>query len=122
MIFYEAPHKLQKTLSDLAAAFGPGRRVALCRELTKLHEQVLRTTLGEAARLYEAEPPRGEFVLVVEGAAEVPEELPTAEAALERVKFYRSEGRSLKEAAKLAAADTGYSKNELYELTLRAKD
>ena len=122
MIFYEAPHKLQKTLSDLAAAFGPGRRVALCRELTKLHEQVLRTTLGEAARLYEAEPPRGEFVLVVEGAAEVPEELPTAEAALERVKFYRSEGRSLKEAAKLAAADTGYSKNELYELALRAKD
>ena len=99
MIFYEAPHKLQKTLSDLAAAFGPGRRVALCRE-----------------------PPRGEFVLVVEGAAEVPEELPTAEAALERVKFYRSEGRSLKEAAKLAAADTGYSKNELYELALRAKD
>ena len=122
MIFYEAPHKLQKTLSDLAAAFGPGRRVALCRELTKLHEQVLRTTLGEAARLYEAEPPRGEFVLVVEGAAEVPEELPTAETALERVKFYRSEGRSLKEAAKLAAADTGYSKNELYELALRAKD
>ena len=67
MIFYEAPHKLQKTLSDLAAAFGPGRRVALCRELTKLHEQVLRTTLGEAARLYEAEPPRGEFVLAAHG-------------------------------------------------------
>ena len=122
MIFYEAPHKLQKTLADLAAAFGGGRRVALCRELTKLHEEVLRTTLGEAARLYAEEPPRGEYVLVVEGAPERAEALPTQEAALERVKYYRSEGRSLKEAAKLAAADTGYSKNELYELALRSRD
>ena len=121
MIFYEAPHKLQKTLSDLAAAFGPERRVSLCRELTKLHEEVLRTTLGEAVKLYEAEPPRGEFVLIVEGAPERAEERPTSEAALERVKYYRSEGRSLKEAAKLAAADTGYSKNELYELALSRK-
>ena len=85
-------------------------------------EEVVRTTLGEAAKLYEAEPPRGEFVLVIEGAPEQTEERPTAEAALERVKYYRSEGRSLKEAAKLAAADTGYSKNELYELALRSKD
>ncbi len=121
MIFYEAPHKLQKTLADLAEAFGPQRRVSLCRELTKLHEEVLRTSLGEAAKLYETEPPRGEFVLVVEGAPEQAEERPAAEAALERVKYYRSEGRSLKEAAKLAAADTGYSKNELYELALRSK-
>lgn len=121
MIFYEAPHKLQKTLSDLAAAFGPERRVSLCRELTKLHEEVLRTTLGEAVRVYEVEPPRGEFVLIVEGAPERAEERPTSEAALERVKYYRSEGRSLKEAAKLAAADTGYSKNELYELALSRK-
>ena len=121
MIFYEAPHKLQKTLSDLASAFGPERRVSLCRELTKLHEEVLRTTLGEAVRLYEAEPPRGEFVLIVEGAPERAEERPTSAAALERVKYYRSEGRSLKEAAKLAAADTGYSKNELYELALSRK-
>ena len=121
MIFYEAPHKLQKTLSDLASAFGPERRVSLCRELTKLHEEVLRTTLGEAVRLYEAEPPRGEFVLIVEGAPERAEERPTSEAALERVKYYRSKGRSLKEAAKLAAADTGYSKNELYELALSRK-
>ena len=121
MIFYEAPHKLQKTLSDLASAFGAERRVSLCRELTKLHEEVLRTTLGEAVRLYEAEPPRGEFVLIVEGAPERAEERPTSEAALERVKYYRSEGRSLKEAAKLAAADTGYLKNELYELALSQK-
>ena len=122
MIFYEAPHKLQKTLADLAAAFGGERRISLCRELTKLHEEVVRTTLAEAVTLYADEPPRGEFVLVVEGAPEQTEELPTAEAALERVKFYRSEGRSLKEAAKLAAADTGYSKNELYELALKSKD
>ena len=69
MIFYEAPHKLCATLDDLAEAFGPGRRISLCRELTKLHEEVRRTTLGEAAEWYGANPPRGEFVLVVEGAA-----------------------------------------------------
>ena len=96
--------------------------MSLCRELTKLHEEVVRTTLAEAVTLYADEPPRGEFVLVVEGAPEQTEELPTADAALERGKFYRSEGRSLKEAAKLAAADTGYSKNELYELALKSKD
>lgn len=122
MIFYEAPHKLQKTLEDMARAFGPERRVSLCRELTKLHEEVLRTTLGEAEVLYGAEPPRGEFVLIVEGAPERSEERMPVEKALERVKYYRSEGRSMKEAAKLAAADTGYSKNELYELTLRERD
>ena len=122
MLFYEAPHKLTATLRDLRDTFGPERRISLCRELTKLHEEVVRTTLAEAVTLYADEPPRGEFVLVVEGAPEQTEELPTAEAALERVKFYRSEGRSLKEAAKLAAADTGYSKNELYELALRSKD
>lgn len=122
MLFYEAPHKLTATLRDLRDTFGPERRISLCRELTKLHEEVVRTTLAEAVTLYADEPPRGEFVLVVEGAPEQTEELPTAEAALERVKFYRSEGRSLKEAAKLAAADTGYSKNELYELALKSKD
>ena len=62
------PHKLTATLEDLAEVFGPDRRVAVCRELTKLHEEVRRTTLGEAAQWYAANPPRGEFVLVVEGA------------------------------------------------------
>ena len=121
LIFYESPHRIVATLEAVAEVF-PQREVAVCRELTKLHEEVVRTTLAEAVTLYADEPPRGEFVLVVEGAPEQTEELPTAEAALERVKFYRSEGRSLKEAAKLAAADTGYSKNELYELALRSKD
>ena len=62
MVFYEAPHKLLATLEDMAAVFGPDRRISLCRELTKLHEEVLRTTLGEAAALYRQTPPKGEFV------------------------------------------------------------
>lgn len=70
MIFYEAPHKLLATLRDLADAFGEDRKISLCRELTKLHEEVRRMTLGEAAAYYEETPPRGEFVLVVAGAEE----------------------------------------------------
>ena len=73
MIFYEAPHKLAATLADLAEAFGRERPVSLCRELTKLHEEIRRTTLGEAADYYAQNPPKGEFVLVVRGA-EPPEE------------------------------------------------
>ena len=72
MIFYEAPHKLRKTLSDFAKLFGPDRRIALCRELTKVHEEVWRTTLGEAAAHYRETEPRGEFVLVVAGAEDAP--------------------------------------------------
>ena len=92
MIFYEAPHKLCATLDDLAEAFGPGRRISLCRELTKLHEEVRRTTLGEAAEWYGANPPRGEFVLVVEGAAGTAEEAPTLAGGLARVE---AQGKSL---------------------------
>ncbi len=73
MIFYEAPHKLMNTLADLAEVFGPDRRVSFCRELTKLHEEVYRTTLGEAIAHYTETPPKGEFVLVVAGAPEVEE-------------------------------------------------
>ena len=82
MIFYEAPHKLLATLRDLTAAFGEDRRISLCRELTKLHEEVRRMTLGEASAYYEENPPRGEFVLVVAGAEEKPEAGCTFEAAL----------------------------------------
>ena len=67
MIFYEAPHKLCATLADMAEAFGDERRIALCRELTKLNEETVRITLGEAVRHYGANEPRGEYVLVVEG-------------------------------------------------------
>ena len=122
MVFYEAPHKLVKTLEDLRDAFGSGRRLALCREMTKLHEEVIRTTLGEAAALYSEEnPPRGEFVLVIDGAPEPEGEEYTPERALELVQEYRAAGRSLKEACRLAAEQTGYKKNELYEMAVNAK-
>ena len=120
MIFYEAPHKLVNTLEDLAGAFGAERRISLCRELTKLHEEVVRTTLGAAAARYRETPPKGEFVLVLRGAPERSEPVVTAEQALEIVARYRSEGRALKEACKLAAADTGFGKNELYQMALNA--
>ncbi|MEG1633664.1 MAG: 16S rRNA (cytidine(1402)-2'-O)-methyltransferase [Oscillospiraceae bacterium] len=120
MIFYEAPHKLLKTLADLLAALGD-RDIAVCRELTKLYEQTLRMKLSEALAYFTENQPRGEFVLVVSGAPEQTEPETTEEDALLRVEKYRDEGRSLKEAARLAAADTGFSKNELYDLALKSR-
>ena len=119
MIFYEAPHKLLKTLEDLRGAFGGGGRIALCREMTKLHEETVRTTLDGAVAMYAETPPRGEFVLVIEGAPEEAEGQCTPEAALELVNRYRAEGKSLKEACRLAAGQTGYKKNELYDLSVQ---
>ena len=115
MIFYEAPHKLRATLEDLAEAFGPDRRISLCRELTKLHEEVRRTTLGQAAAWYGDNPPRGEFVLVVAGAAEAAEVAPAPADALERVAELRAAGLSLRDAVRQAAKETGLPKNELYD-------
>lgn len=69
MIFHEAPHKLRTTLNDLTEAFGPDRRISLCREITKLHEEVIRCTLAEAVAYYEENSPKGEYVLVVAGTA-----------------------------------------------------
>lgn len=117
MVFYEAPHKLTDTLADLSASFGRSRRLALCRELTKLHEEVRRTTLGEAADHYGENPPRGEFVLVVEGAQ------PRAvqadpDAALARVMSLREQGLSLKAAAKQAGEEFGLPKNLLYSMAV----
>jgi 16S rRNA (cytidine1402-2'-O)-methyltransferase len=119
MIFYEAPHKLLSTLSDLCAAFGEERRIALCRELTKLHEEVRRCTLGEALSHYQENPPKGEFVLVVEGET-VQEEAPalTLEEAAERVKALYEQGVPMKEAAKQVANETGFQKKELYRLAV----
>ena len=117
MIFYEAPHKLTATLADLADAFGPDRRVALCRELTKLHEEIVRTTLGEALEGTKTKEPRGEYVLVIEGSPRVEEEA-TLEDGLARVERLREEGASLKDAVKQAAKDLGLSKNELYAAAL----
>ena len=117
MIFYEAPHKLRETLDDLCAAFGPSRRVALCRELTKLHEEIVRTTLGGAAERCRAEEPRGEYVLVLAGAEPEPRQA-DPEAALERVEELRRQGLSLKAAAKQAGTEFGIGKNELYDLAV----
>ena len=118
MVFYEAPHKLQTTLADLTSAFGPDRPISLCRELSKLHEEVRRTTLGQAMTWYEQNPPKGEFVLVVRGAEPVEELEATPEDGLARVAVLREQGASLKDAVKQAAKELGLSKNELYDLAL----
>jgi 16S rRNA (cytidine1402-2'-O)-methyltransferase len=117
MVFYEAPHKLLKTLSDFLDCFGD-RDIALCRELTKLHEEIVRTTVSGAIARYTETPPRGEFVLVLRGKTDSGEPEMTQEDALGLVEKHRAEGKSLKEAAKLASAETGFSKNELYSLAL----
>ncbi len=118
MVFYEAPHKLRATLEDLAGTFGPERELSLCRELTKLHEEVIRTTLGQAAALYREEPPRGEFVLVLRGAPPREEGEATLEDGLALVERLRGEGLSLRDAVKRAARELGLSRNELYDLSL----
>ena len=116
LIFYEAPHKLAATLRDLADTLGPDRPVSLCRELTKLHEEVVRTTLGAAAERYRDEPPRGEFVLVVRGAQPQEEQEATLEDGLTLVERLRDgEGLSLRDAVKRAARELGLSRNELYD-------
>ena len=118
MIFYEAPHKLLSTLEDLAEFFGADRKISLCRELTKLHEEVVRTTLGEAIEKYTANAPKGEFVLVVDGAAPAEKEVPTAEDAGEMVKRLMSEGLSRKDAIKQTAKALDLPKNVVYDAAL----
>ena len=118
MLFHEAPHKLLTTLEDLSAAFGPERPVSLCRELTKLHEEVRRTTLGEAAAYYRENPPRGEFVLVVAGAQPREEAAVTLDEGVGQVLALKAQGVRLKDAAKEVAEHTGLSKNELYAAAL----
>ena len=119
MVFYEAPHKLRTTLDDLAAAFGGERRISLCRELTKLHEEVIRTTLDGARAMYAEQPPRGEYVLVLDGAPEPEAAELTLEDALERVSALIEGGSSKKDAVKQAAAETGFPKNVLYDAALK---
>ncbi len=119
MLFYEAPHKLASTLEDLLEALGD-RRICLVRELTKLHEEVIRTTLSEAAVRYRAESARGEFVLIIEGCAPeaAPERTPADGAALARELMER-EGLSPSDAARRAAAETGQKKGDIYRLLTR---
>ncbi len=122
MIFYEAPHKLTATLADLTAAFGQDRRVSLCRELTKLHEEVRRTTLGEACRWYGENPPKGEFVLVVEGAPAEEEKAAALEDGLGRVLELREDGASLRDAVRQAAKELSLSRSALYDLALSQRE
>lgn len=119
MVFYEAPHKLRATLDDLTAAFGGERRISLCRELTKLHEEVIRTTLDGARAMYAEQPPRGEYVLVLDGAPEPETAEITLEDALNRVAALIEGGSSKKDAVKQAAAETGFPKNVLYDAALK---
>ena len=115
MVFYEAPHKLAATLQDLAEVFGPDRPVTLCRELTKLHEEICRTTLGDAAARCQDAAPRGEYVLVVRGAPPREEQEATLEDGLLLVDKLRGEGLSLRDAVKRSAKELGLSRNQLYE-------
>ena len=122
MVFYEAPHKLPGTLRDLLEALGD-RRVARARELTKVHEEVIRTTLSEAAARYADGGARGEFVLVVEGAPEpAVETVSLEEAARAGRELAERESLPLSAAARRVAAMTGYRKSELYQAMLHPQD
>ena len=126
VIFYEAPHKLRTTLDDLVNAFGPERSITLCRELTKLHEEIWKTTLGEAQTHYAANEPRGEYVLVMAGtpASTEPEAEMTLEQAAQRALELTGQGFGPTAAAKAAAQGTPYSKSEVYKalLTIQQRD
>lgn len=122
LIFYEAPHKLKATLADMAEIFGTERKISLSRELTKINEQTMRATLGEAVRYYEENEPRGEYVLVVEGGdgvykASCAEDL-TALTPEEHVARYEADGMARMAAIKAAARDRGMTKSELYKLLI----
>ncbi len=117
MIFYEAPHKLRAALDDMLDAFGAERRIALCRELTKLNEETERTTLGNAVRIYKEREPRGEYVLVVDGGdGKKSEDNPLLLLSPEdHVDHYEKLGMKRMDAIKAAAKDRGISKSELYK-------
>lgn len=115
MVFYEAPHKLPATLRDLLEHLG-NRKIALARELTKLHEEVLITTLAEAVSHYETQSPRGEFVLVIEGMQQKEPVSYTLEEAVALAKQHVEEGDSPSFAAKAAAQETGIKKGSIYRL------
>ncbi len=118
MIFYEAPHKLTATLQDMEGVFGGDRPISLCRELTKLHEEVVRTTLSGAIELYTQQPPKGEFVLVVAGAAPLEKAAHTPEEAAQRVAQLVQEGMSRKDAIKQTAKEMDLPKNVVYDAVL----
>ncbi len=122
IVLYEAPHRLVKTLAELKEVLGD-RRLTICRELTKKHEEAFRTTFSEALAFYETNEPKGECVLVIEGADR--EELRRAEqesfaelSLEEHMERYLSQGMSKKDAMKAVAVDRGVSKREIYAMLL----
>lgn len=117
MIFYEAPHKLLRTLTDFADCFGGTRPLSICRELTKLHEEVWKTTIAEALQRYEMQPPKGEFVLIVAGLPEqkTNTDTITIDEALQRIQKRLEAGERLTDVCKAVAAETGYRKQALYQ-------
>lgn len=116
IVLFESPRRLATTLAEAADALGADRRAAVCRELTKVHQEVARGTLGELAKRYADEEPRGEISLVIEGASESE---PDLRAATRRVRELVGEGSSRRDAAAQAAAETGASRRALYEASLR---
>lgn len=113
LVFYEAPHKIRRTLCDLAGILGEERNAVLCREITKIHEETIRGTLGELSRYYEDAEPRGEYVIVVGGGSQSAEEF-TLEQAAELARRLVNGGEKLSEACRQAAKATGVSKREIY--------
>lgn len=120
MIFYEAPHKLLTTLGDMQEAFGADRPICLCRELTKLHEESVKTTIGQALSYYQENSPRGEYVLIVGGAAPKVQAAPSIEECIDRVNALRQSGLSMKDAVKQVSKDAGIPRNTLYDAALQA--
>ena len=118
MVFHEAPHRLRAALADMAEVLGD-RPIALCRKLTKLHEDTVRTTLAQAAAYYAANEPRGEYVLVVAGRAKQQGPQLTLEQGVERVLRLREDGMRMKDAVRQVADDTGLSRNDLYDAALK---
>lgn len=122
ILLHEAPHKLRTTLSDLAEIFECDRRISLCRELTKRNEEILRTTLQEAIAHYEANDPRGEYVLVIAGSSASASQAFWKDMTIpEHVIHYMNEGLKKSDAIKAAAHDRGIPKNEVYQMTLNIK-
>lgn len=121
LVFYEAPHKLKSTLADMAEVFGDKRSISFCRELTKLNEEILRFSLGEAVEYYNSHEPRGEYVLVVAGyeSSNDPSDKDALLPPKELVKRYEDEGLSRMDSIKRAAKDYGISKSEMYDLILK---
>lgn len=121
MIIYEAPHRLKTTLDDMLKYFG-NRKISLCRELTKLNEEVERTTIKQAIEIYKEKSPKGEYVLIVEGASDKPENIDYPDNILEHLKMYMNLGSKKMDAIKLCAKDRGITKSQAYDMIIKAEN